>query len=234
MFSKEKGKTWKVTNAILLLYLLILVIAFLGGLITSLLPEGGDYSTFDSMQFLNDFLVSLLSIGIIGGTLYVINRKVNLFDKTYPFSRKFLNFCFVMGISSYLILFGACIIALICQQPLQEIIDMVGYELKDIIATFIAYTTMAIVVNVRPIMIRSNSKALNFINFVSIWVCLGTIMAFILSILNYADYTTTVDLVRTLLIEAIVCLVFGLLIYFLNFRNKENTNNTPQAFNANK
>ncbi len=233
MFSKEKGKTWKITNALLLLSVIGYAITLLTLIIKNLLPEGGDFSNFVATEFFFELFTTLFGVAIILGTLFIINKKINLFDVKYPFSRKFLNFIFVFAISGMLILVVSYLLGKAFSIEATDFLDIFD-SFKQLLTATIVYCLAAYLVNLKPIMIRENSKALNFINFISIMVCMNSALAFLLILVNFGIFDNAIDFIRNMLLAIIPCVIFGLVIYFMNFKKIISSDKSPEAFNVTK
>ena len=231
MFSKEKGTTWKLTNGILLVSLIGYIISLLVMIITELLPENGDYSNFVFNDFMYEFLYNLSIIAIIGLTLLIINKKFNFFDKSYPFSRKFLNLCIIFAIIGTIIYVISDTLGILFN-PTNSIL-YIGSELKNNIASTLVYISILYFVNFKPIMIKENGKLQNLFNFICIWFCIESFETFVLSFLNVSSFNHPVDFFRTIIIEIIIFSILAFVIYLVNFKKKDHETEIPQAFNNN-
>jgi len=230
MFNKEKGRTWKIVNGILFLNIIIYTIILLVSIITELLPENGDYSNFVFNEFMSGFLSNLSIIIVIALTLLIINKKLNLFDKSYSFSRKFLNLTFVLAITGTMIMLLTDLFGILFNQYAYSM----STEIKNTIASILVNGIALYIINFKPILVTENSKSQNFFNYISICGCIGAVHAFILSILNISHFSHPIDLLRSIIIEITVFSVFAVVVYLVNFKKKNTENTIPKAFNIEK
>lgn len=164
-------------------------------IITELLPENGDYSNFILNDFMYEFLYNLSIITIIGLTLLIINKKFNFFDKSYPFSRKFLNLCIIFAIIGTIVYVISDTLGILFN-PTNSIL-YIGSKLKNNIASTLVYISILYFVNFKPIMIKENGKLQNLFNFICIWFCIESFETFVLSFLNVSSFNHLVDFFRT-------------------------------------
>lgn len=207
LFNKEKGKSWQLFN----LFFVFFIISCFLNLFNILFCHhtGVIFSSFNST---NEIIILLLAIILSVVIIYIINYKINLFDKTYAFSRKLINafdiyilFCYILTIISFF---------LIVEEPLKHFGDIA----KISIIVCVPIIASLLVINKLPICLRRNSKGLNFINYISVEISQCALIAILATILYISSFTYVVDAIRVLLLELVLLVIFALAIYYLNFK----------------
>ena len=231
MFSKEKGKTWKIVNIVLLLLVIICVIKFAIVLINGLLPAAGDYSKVDVNEFTYNILDSIVFVGVYSLALYLINQKINLFDKTYAFSRKLINLNGLFSVSHLLCKAfetGLCSSFQQCNKLDYWIID--DFTLSQLIAMIIVILLMLFFVNSQSILVVKNGKIHNFFNYISLVACTVTLNLIAVTTLQIHEYKYFIDYLRDIIICLIILGIFIVVLYVINYRQKDVKKSMPKAF----
>lgn len=214
MFKKDKGKVLQFANGLLLITILVIVVLIIQHLINTLLPAGGDYSQFNLNDFLCDLLILIWNLVVTSLALLLINKKLSLFDPHFVRSRKILNLIFFFTAVSMLTYWGNYIFSVIFNR----------YFDKEGIANFVSfglsYGTGLIIANKYNVLIKKNTKGLNFLNFAFIIIAASAFGGMLKRIFDYFYYQQNIiDLIRFMLSSITVTIIFIVAVYFLN-RNK--------------
>ena len=200
-------------------------------LINNLLPSKGDYSQFKPLDFLQSFLSISSVIGIVIFVLWLINKKINLFDIQYPFSRAYLNSQFIIT-STVAFCFTIIYLINLIIRP-GSVFSSVNF-IKNIIMFDIVSVVSIYLINFRPLMIRENSMTQNIINYFGVKYCNIAFYAFVFTIINMKLFTNTVDFLRTIIIELMIAGVLAFVLYWINFKSQNDSKEKPQAFNIDR
>lgn len=215
MFDKEKGKFAKLFNLVIILILIGLSIALATELINTLLPTGGNYSNVNFSYSFLEMLRYILYIGVIGGLLFANEKKLDLFSKYNPLSKKILNLTIYVGLC-YLII-----------SPLDYLLCKIfsygvsAFDIKEYCSILLGNAILYYLVDILQILKSSNGKINNFLNYISICavnVCCSGVVG---TVFDVNKYVSAVDFVRAIIIYIIIMLIFLGVLYFINFKHNE-------------
>ena len=199
------------------------------------------------IESLSIFAIPLIILILV---LVFINKKFNLLDAKYPVSRRIFNGFFIvaMTIVSIIATWTTMIqISRIIHDSIPqtvysrqlsndiEIIIDANIEVPIILALLVACLLVVILANIKPILVSTNSKTTNAVNFFSLCIGIGVIAAIfeILIQIVYKIYLSDNEIYpwmryydagpewKIIIFLACILLGLGVLIYCLNFRKKK-------------
>lgn len=197
---KNKNKITIISNAILLMFFVLSLVSCFSLITGSLNGTVASVEGYTRENFLYDTILMVIYVIVSGTLLILLNKKFNIYKDEYPISRQLFNLFIVLGLFSAIILLSGVVIEYFIFNKL-NIIPL----LTVIFGYFPVYITSYIFVLKKEYFSTLNSKKVNAVNFIVIYLLMKYIINIVLLIFELIFKT---DDVMLLIKNLILTLIF--------------------------
>lgn len=203
---KNKNKVTKISNGILILMFilsLLSAVSVIGSLMSGNTSAIEGYKVAD--YWYNGILMIVYVI-VVGITVLLLNKKVDLYKDEYPVSKQAFNLFIVLSIVSLVITFFGVIVSYYVYKT---------FSFYSILSVFIAYLPTYLIafmyVNKNEYFSKENSKGTNFINFVILYLLMTYTINLILLLLQMIFEKENVGLIIQNIVISLIWIVVVML-----------------------
>lgn len=219
---KNKNLITKISNGILLAMLIVIAlsgVSILVSLLSNNIIIGGTTTTNDYLYYA---IMALIYSIFIGLTIFVLNKKINLYKDAYPVSRQVFNMFFMLGLLSSILSIPAIMVSYIIYKEfyLYNLLTTI-IELGILIGAY-KYVLKETILSVK------NSKKVNFVNIIIIFLLIQYGNGLVRSILQLIFKMNETPV----LIKYIIIYIVGICVVVLSYILFNKSNKTVEVVEA--